>query len=96
MVYAFCKGVAVCEAQGISTQKILPATMFRYPAFIVAWAMKGMFNKPETIKMIKGLMKQGRPEWIADFYEVLEDGQTWGVDMPVWKLYKSYVDGYLQ
>lgn len=92
MVRAFREGVAVCEAQGIDTKKIFPANMFRYPVFLVAWAMKGMFNKPETVKMVKGHMKQGMPEWIAGFNEVLADGEKLGVSMPVWKSYKAYVD----
>jgi len=92
MVYAFREGVAVCEASGIETKKIFPANMFRYPALLVAWVMKGMFNKPETIKMVKGHMKQGLPEWITGFYEVLADGEKLGVDMPIWKSYRAYVD----
>ena len=96
MVYAFREGVAVCEAQGIRTKKIFPANMFRYPALLVAWAMKGMFNKPETVRMVTGHMKQGMPEWIAGFNEVMEDGERLGVNMPVWKSYKPYVDSYIQ
>lgn len=96
MVYAFREGMAVCEAQGINTKKIFPASMFRYPAFLVAWAMKGMFNKPETVTMVKGHMKQGMPEWITGFNEVLEDGLSAGLEMPIWKSYKPYVDSYLQ
>lgn len=95
MVYAFREGVAVCEMQGVNTKKIFPANMFRYPAFLVAWAMKGMFNKHETIKMVKGHMKQGMPEWIAGFNEVLTDGENLGVNMPVWKSYKKYVDEWI-
>jgi len=96
MVYAFREGVAVCEANGIKTKKIFPARMFHYPAFLVAWAMKGMFNKPETIKMVKGHMKQGWPEWVAGYYEVLADGEKLGVDMPVWKSYQSYISEYIE
>ncbi|WP_162473764.1 hypothetical protein [endosymbiont 'TC1' of Trimyema compressum] len=56
--------------------------------------MKDMFNKPETIKMVKGHMKQGMPEWIAGFNEVLDDGNHLNVTMPIWKSYKPYVDAY--
>lgn len=92
MVYAFREGLAVCEALGVDTRKVFPASMFRYPALLVAWAMRGMFRKPETVRMVTGHMKQGMPEWIAGFREVLADGERLGVEMPVWRGYLPYVD----
>lgn len=52
-----------------------------------------MFNKPETDKMVTGHMKQGMPEWISDFREVLKDGKALGANMPIWKSYQTFVDG---
>jgi len=95
MVYAFREGVAVCEACGVDTKNTFPASMFRYPAPIVAAAMKRMFDQPDTVMMVTGHMKQGIQEWIVGFYEVLKSGEDKGVPMPVWKSYKSYVDDYV-
>jgi len=95
MVYAFREGIAVCEAYGVDTKNIFPASMFRYPAPLVAIAMKKMFNQTDTIMMVTGHMKQGIKEWIVGYYEVLKSGEEKEVSMPMWKSYKSYVDDYV-
>jgi ketopantoate reductase len=54
MVYAFREGIKVCEAYGVNTKNIFPASLFRYPAPIVALAMKKMFNQEDTVAMVTG------------------------------------------
>ncbi len=96
MVYAFREGVAVCAAFGVDTKKIFPANMFSKPAMLVALVMKSMFNKPDTVMMITGHMKQGLGEWIVGYYEVLKSGDEKNISMPVWRSYKPYVDDYVR
>jgi len=95
MVYAFREGISVCEAYGVDTKNTFPASMFRYPAPLVAIAMKRMFNQTDTVMMVTGHMKQGIKEWIVGYYEVLKSGEEKGIFMPVWESYKSYVDDYV-
>ena len=92
MVYAFREGIAVCAAYGVETKNIFPANMFSKPVPLVALAMKSMFNKPDTITMVTGHMKQGLEEWIVGYYEVLKSGEEKSVSMPVWESYKPYVN----
>jgi ketopantoate reductase len=96
MVYAFREGAMVCQACGIDTKRIFPASMFRYPAPLVAAVMKKMFNQSDTAVMVKGHMKQGLKEWVFGYYEVLKSGEDIGIPMPVWKSYKPFVDEYAE
>lgn len=93
MVYAFREGVDVCTAYGVQAKKIFPASMFRYPAPLVALAMKSMFNKPETTAMITGHMKHGMAEWITGYKEVLQSGESKNLPMDRWRSYQKYIDG---
>jgi len=95
MVYAFREGIAVCGAYGVDTKNTFPASLFRYPAPLVAIVMKRMFNQSDTVIMVTGHMKQGIKEWIVGYYEVLESGEKKGIPMTMWKSYKSYVDSYV-
>jgi len=95
MVYAFREGIAVCEAYGVDTKNIFPASMFRYPAPLVATAMRRMFNQKDTVAMVTGHMNHGLEEWISGYYEVLSDGVKKGIDMPVWESYRVFVDEYI-
>lgn len=96
MVYAFREGVAVCAGYGVNTKKVFPASLFRLPAPLVARVMKRMLSQPDTAAMVTGHMKQGLPEWVAGYYEVLESGREKSVPMPVWASYRPYVDAYIK
>jgi hypothetical protein len=63
------------NAQGINAKKIFllicSAILHFYSKVI-----KGMFNKPETDKMVYRTYEAGDAEWISDFREVLKDGKA--------------------
>jgi len=96
MIIAYREGLAVCESFGINTRKILPAKMFYYPAFIVAFALKKILNQEETIMMVNGHMKHGITEWVKGYYEILECGKRRNIEMPTWESYAPFIENYLQ
>lgn len=87
MVKAFREGIKVCHLQGVCVNKTFPANLFKLPVFLVAHIMQKMFLDPNTVEMVNNHMKEGLPEWIAGYKEVLQDGVEAGLPMTVWKSY---------
>lgn len=96
MVKAFREGIEVCRVQGVPTNKIFPAKLFKLPVFLVAHTMQKMFLDINTIEMVNNHMKKGLPEWIAGYKEILQDGIKAGLPMTVWKSYHISIDKYLE
>ncbi len=96
MVKAFREGIEVCRLQGVAVNNVFPANLFKYPIFLVAYAIQKMFLNTNTIEMVNNHMKKGMPEWIFGYKEVLNDGINLGLPMTVWKSYNSYIDKYLE
>lgn len=96
MVKAFREGIEVCRVQGVPTNKIFPAKLFKLPVFLVAHTMQKMFLDINTIEMVNNHMKKGLPEWIAGYKEILQDGINAGLPMSVWKSYNILIDKYLE
>lgn len=96
MVKAFREGIEVCRLQGVPTNKIFPANMFKLPLFLVARTMQKMFLDRNTVEMVNNHMKKGLPEWVVGYKEVLQDGIKAGIPMSVWKSYDSSVEEYLR
>lgn len=96
MVRAFREGIEVCRLQGVPTNKIFPANLFKLPLFLVEHTMQKMFLDVNTIEMVNNHMKKGLPEWIVGYKEVLQEGIEAGVPMTVWKSYNVSVDNYLE
>lgn len=91
---AFREGIAVCRMQGVDTWRTFPANLFRLPIGLVARGMQSMFLEAHTVEMVTNHMRQGLPEWIAGYYEVLEAGRALGLSMPVWSSYLEAVERY--
>ncbi|MCI8524918.1 MAG: ketopantoate reductase [Oscillospiraceae bacterium] len=89
LVLAFREGIEVCRRMGVPTWRTFPAPLFRLPAELVAGGMQRMFQAENTVEMVENHKKQGLPEWIAGYYEVLRAGQALGLPMPVWASYQS-------
>lgn len=77
----------MCHLQGVCVSKTFPANLFKLPVFLVAHIMQKMLLEPNTIEMVNNHMKEGLPEWIAGYKEVLQDGLEAGLPMTVWKSY---------
>lgn len=95
VVKAFREGLLLCRMQGVDTNKIFPAKLFKLPLFAVAHAMQNMFLETNTGEMVVNHMKKGMPEWIAGYKEILYEGERCGLPMNVWKSYDQAVERFL-
>ncbi|MEJ5928849.1 2-dehydropantoate 2-reductase N-terminal domain-containing protein [Corynebacterium sp. H128] len=82
LVRAFKEGLTVCRRRGIGTWRLWPAALFWLPTPVVAKLMSGMFQQPETARMVSGHMRHGLADWITGLNDICTTARQLGVTTP--------------
>lgn len=94
MLVAYREGIMVCKAYGVNTNLFFPSNMLFLPLPIVTVIFKAFLNQPLISEMIQGHMKNGLPEWVYGYYEILFSGNAKNLSMENWLSYKPFVDEF--
>lgn len=94
-ILAIREGLNVCKSRGINVNKISPQNKYYWPLFILVPFFKKMYSSDGAQLMIKGHISHSTDEMKAMFYDVLESGKKYNVDMPYFSELKEYVDKFI-
>ncbi|MFO7998136.1 MAG: 2-dehydropantoate 2-reductase N-terminal domain-containing protein [Bacteroidales bacterium] len=89
-VQAIREGFKVCEAQGINPGRIFPFNLFFLPGFLLIPLLKRSYN-PEMQEAVDGRMKHGFDEMKKQYLDVLNDGKSLDIDMPIWASFEKFI-----
>jgi ketopantoate reductase len=92
---AMREAFGICRAEGIDPAKIMPTSLYYLPLFILVPFTKKLFSNEDMKRMFEGHISGSPDEMKSIYYDVLTEGEKYRIDMPVYKSFKSFLDGYL-
>ena len=84
------EGFAVARKKHVKAWRLYPFVLFYLPLFIGVSLLKRSYSK-ELIEVMEGHIKHGFDEMKKHYYDILSDGESFGVNIPVWRSFEPYI-----
>jgi 2-dehydropantoate 2-reductase len=91
---AMREGFEVCRARGINPKSVSPTKLFYLPLLALIPYTKYFYNTDGMQEMFEGHVMHSPDEMKAMYYDILECGERYSVDMPYYKGFKKYIDEF--
>lgn len=91
---AMREGWKICERQGIKPRRVAPTCYYYLPLPLMVPLIGFMYRDGGMRRMFEGHVGHSPEEMRTMYYDVLGLGETYGIDMPYYRGFKRFVDGY--
>ncbi|HEY9059250.1 MAG TPA: 2-dehydropantoate 2-reductase N-terminal domain-containing protein [Pseudobacteroides sp.] len=84
-----------CRAESINPARIAPTSYYYFPLFLLVPFSQKLFDSEDMKRMFEGHVSGSPEEMETMYYDILEAGEKYGIDMPVYKSFKDSFDRLL-